>query len=71
MSLGIIVAMRRKNKETLWQMPSWTMTFLSSGKWLLVAFATKKHYANVITSMNEGQPTVKFVRRVKSTSTFI
>jgi hypothetical protein len=44
-----------------------------SGKWILVAFATKKtkkHYVGVITSMNEGHPTVKFARRVKSTSAF-
>jgi hypothetical protein len=38
-----------------------------SGKWVLVAFAakkTKKHNVGVITSMNEGHPTVNFARRV-------
>jgi hypothetical protein len=45
-----------------------------SGKWILVAFATKKtrkHYVGVITSMNEGHTAVKFARRVKSASSFI
>jgi hypothetical protein len=45
-----------------------------SGKWVLVAFITKKtkkYYVGVITSMSEGHPTVIFARRAKSTSTFI
>jgi hypothetical protein len=42
-----------------------------SGKWVLVLFATKKYYVGAITSVSEGHPTVKFARRVKSTSAFI
>jgi hypothetical protein len=41
---------------------------------VLVAFATKKtkkHYVGVIISVNKGHHTVKFARKVKSTSTFI
>jgi hypothetical protein len=42
-----------------------------SGEWILVAFATKKHCVGVITSVNEVHPTVKFARRVKSTSILV
>lgn len=43
------------------------------GKWILIAFATKKiekHYTGVIVCLI-GEPTVKFTRRVKNTSMFI
>jgi hypothetical protein len=44
------------------------------GKWILVAFSTKKiekHYTDVIVCMSNGDPTVKFTRRVKNSSMFI
>lgn len=47
---------------------------MKKDKWVLVSFPTKttvKHYVGKITSVNEGFPTVKFVRRVKMTSTFV
>jgi hypothetical protein len=74
MNLGLYVSIRKENKKSLASailkvdFPFW------SGKWVLVAFITKKikkYYVGVITSMSEGHTTVKFARRVKSTSTFI
>lgn len=43
-------------------------------KWILVLFKTKvtiKHCVGKITTINDGIPTAKFVRRVKKTSTFV
>lgn len=43
-------------------------------KWVLVAFSTKtsiKHYVGQITDVNQGNPVVKFARRLKKTSIFV
>ena len=65
---------RRYEEEELQELFLDSTQPLEIGKWVLVAFATKKtkkHYIGVIQSLNTEEPTVKFARRVKNTSTFV
>lgn len=47
---------------------------INEGKWVLFAFHTKttiKHYVGKITTITNGIPTAKILRRVKSSSMFV